>query len=165
MNCAFEKISRLHLPLFMTVLTPCMCTHGQALQLGAIFAVSLRVATESCLACEQSVGSKSMRVNTLFCLLVAHVAVWHAVSNEERACNFVSSRGSVACSTEFTHAMATNGKHASMLRGQRSTNERHLKRNMSSVCIACTGTAECMHDLSFIRSPHYMRRRVPILVQ
>ncbi|KAK9905950.1 hypothetical protein WJX75_009398 [Coccomyxa subellipsoidea] len=35
-------------------------------------------------------------------------------------------------STEFTHAMAANGKHASMLRGQRSTNERHLKRNMSS---------------------------------
>lgn len=29
--------------------------------------------------------------------------------------------------------MAANGKHASMLRGQRSTNERHLKRNMSSV--------------------------------
>jgi hypothetical protein len=29
--------------------------------------------------------------------------------------------------------MASNGKHASMLRGQKTENERHLKRNMSSV--------------------------------
>ena len=37
------------------------------------------------------------------------------------------------CSAEFTHAMALNGKHASMLRGQQRVNERYLKRNMSSV--------------------------------
>ena len=29
--------------------------------------------------------------------------------------------------------MALNGKHASMLRGQQRVNQRHLKRNMSSV--------------------------------
>lgn len=37
------------------------------------------------------------------------------------------------CSAEFTHAMALNGKHASMLRGQQRVNQRYLKRNMSSV--------------------------------
>ena len=46
-----------------------------------------------------------------------------------------------SCSAEFTHAMALNGKHASMLRGQQRVNQRYLKRNMSSVSFLCAFSA------------------------